>query len=173
MDPEESNKKPVEHVDKELESLLNEVKEPLPVGNISHPEVKDPLPVGNAPKPPVDQLPVVQGAAAIVQDKIENDTQVILEKFHDVTDRILRNFNDDRDEIEDTIDRLRDMLMSSAKPQSFVVEGLVSALKTKADTNSNIIKMLDAFAKIISSTKGTNIQQNTSIDLSALLANDQ
>jgi len=177
VDTKESNKKPDQdqHVDEELENLLKEVQEPLPGASHTPAPLTGPAPLTEpAPTTPVEIVPT----AAIPgqepeQEDISNDIKIILKKFHDVTDRILHNFACDRDEVGDTIERLRDMMINTRKPPEFVVMGLVSALKTKADTNSNIIKLLDAFAKIISSTKNTNImQQNMTVDLSDLL-NDE
>ena len=161
MDKEKSDKKPDEPVDEELERLLKEVKDPLPAGDTPN----LPVPIQELVPEPIED----EGS----EETTDNDVRLVLNKFHGVTDKILHNYDCDRDEVGDAVERLRDMLMSSKKPPGYVVEVYVSALKTKSDTNTNIIKLLDAFAKIISSTKGTNVSQSTSIDLSALLGEEE
>jgi hypothetical protein len=67
------------------------------------------------------------------------------------------------------------MVMTSKKPPGYVVEAYVGALKTKTDANANIIKLLDAFAKIMASTKNTGIVQQTTtvVDINEYLDDDK
>ena len=153
----EESKEP--KIDEDLEALLGEMKDPLPAE----------LPAAKSVIEPVPMVAVDE----IQEPKEPEDVKIVLGKFHNVTDQIIHNWKCDRDEVGDTIERLKDMMMASPKPPGYVIESLVSALRTKSDNNSNIIKLLDAFAKIISSTKNTSIiSQSTSIDLSSLLGDD-
>lgn len=163
MDKKESDKNPDESVDDELENLLNQVKDPLPASK------------SNVPVPISQETPVVEAADTPEEEiSVDNDIKIVLDKFHGVTDKIINNYDCDRDEIGDAAERLRDLLISSPKPPEHIVAGYVAILKTKADANTNIIRLLDAFAKIISSAKNTNIiNQSTSVDLSGLLDEDE
>jgi len=168
MDKEKSDKKQDEPVDEELEKLLAQVQDPLPAGD-------QPKPLES--QPPAPKEPVRAEVVEVEQENlsVDNDIKVVLGKFHDVTDKIIHNYDCDRDEIGDAVERLRDLMMAAGrKPPEHVVAGYVSALKTKTDANTNIIRLLDAFAKIISSTKNTNIiSQSTNIDLTSLLSGDE
>ena len=138
-----------ELIDDEISKLLDEANDPLPASDTPQPPAVKPVDaevVETTEEPP---------------EQIDNDLRVILDKFHGVTDKILHNFDCDRDEISDAIDRFRNMVMTSKKPPGYVVEAYVSALKTKTDANANIIKLLDAFAKIMASTKNTGVIQQT------------
>lgn len=150
--------------DEDLDELLGEVSDPLPADN-----AKRELP---KKQEPIEAVPVPDEP----EEDINHDIKVVLDKFHTVTDEILHNFKCDRDEISDAVDLMKNLLssMNPQKPSPSVVEGYISAIKAKTDTNTNVIKMLDAFAKMISSTKGTNIFQNTttSFDLTAILGED-
>jgi hypothetical protein len=152
--------------DEDLDELLGEVTDPLPADNVP---AKKELPKRQEP---IEAVPVLDEP----EEDINQDIKVVLDKFHTVTDEILHNFKCDRDEISDAIDRMKNLLsgMNPQKPSPSVVEGYISAIKAKTDTNTNVIKMLDAFAKMISSTKGTSIFQNTttSFDLTAILGED-
>lgn len=112
-------------------------------------------------------------AREIVEEIKADDTDIrpLLVRCNNIAEKILDNFDDDRNEIEQTIDQLRDMFQSTPKPQSHIVEGLVTALKTKAELNTNIVKILDAHARLITALKGTTMIQGnvTKIDLSSLL----
>jgi len=137
-----------ELIDEEISKLLDEANDPLPKSVESSAAVVTPVPTSPMEEPEDEP-------------QVDNDLRVILDKFHGVTDKILHNFDCDRDEISDAIDRLRNMMVTSNKPPGYVVESYVSALKTKTDANANIIKLLDAFAKIVASTKNTGIVQET------------
>jgi len=136
-----------ELIDEEISKLLDEANDPLPKTDTPQPPTKTVTPaevVETEDEPP----------------QMDNDLRVILDKFHGVTDKILHNFDCDRDEISDAIDRIRNMI-TGKKPPGYVIEAYVSALKTKTDANANIIKLLDAFAKIMASTKNTGVIQQT------------
>jgi hypothetical protein len=174
--------------DPELNQLLEEVKNPLPKAEDEplekpvDPELvnllgaSDPLPKEDAPPPVPVQVPVPAPIPAqpVEQPAVDADLKGIIEKFNAVAHVVTENLRDDRDEIEDTIDRLRTIFSTKTDPKGFIVEGLVSALKTKADTTGHAVKLLDALAKIVAATKNTSVFQSTSttIDIGDLLGND-
>lgn len=160
-------------IDDELKGLLGEAQGPLP-GDDSKP-VSDELDEDDEdecmlikPEQPDEVVDVIDNENQSV------DVKSLVDRFKDVADDILKNFLEDRHEIEGTINELRNHFMQSTKPKAFIVEGLVSALRTKADTNANAIKILDTYAKLISATKNMEIGQNTfvNLDLSKLLEDD-
>jgi len=136
-------------------------------------QAADPLPSADVD---VSKLP----AAQPIQEKLPIKEEAVVDlkhtfkKFNDIADRILDNFGSDRDEIEETIASLKDLFNQNSKPQEHIVMGLVSALRTKAEANASIIKLLDSFARLVGATKNTNIFQSSStiIDLSSLLDED-
>lgn len=153
-------------IDGELAELLETVSDPLPGGD-PPPE----LPVKAEEKPEVVEPEVVK----VIEDEDAEDLKRTVIKFNTIAEKILDNFDSDRDSLEDTIQRLKDNLIAdAAKPRECIVVGLVSAQRTKSETNASIIKLLDAYAKLISATKGTNIYAASSvdIDLGALLSKD-
>lgn len=96
---------------------------------------------------------------ALVQ---EDEVQKIFKKFLDVSNTILLNYSADRNQIEKTIQYLDTMTQMGPKSGRVYIEMLVAALRTKAETNTNAVKLLDAMAKLLSAGKGTQIfvQQN-------------
>jgi hypothetical protein len=167
--PEEKEKLDGIALDEEIAELLDTVEDPLPNGK------KPELPV----KPPAEEVvaePVPEPEPEkIIDEEQAKDLKKVIDKFNIIAEKFIDNFDSDRDSIEDTIQRLRDNLIAdSAKPRECIVVGLVSALRTKSETNASIIKLLDAYAKLISATKGTNIYQSstTNIDLTKLLSQD-
>jgi hypothetical protein len=171
--------KSAEIIDPELTNLLAEAegKDPLPGGDLAAQSIE------SAEKPeegkaevvktsPLDDANLDYAEEEEEDNQIEKDIKEILSKFDSVSESILHNFACDRVEIEDAINEIRQIFLGHKKPPQYIVEGLVSALRLKVENNSNAIKMLDAYAKIISATKGTNVfsQTNTNINLETLLS---
>jgi len=169
---EETNPEAV--VDDEIEKLLQTARDPLPGQPKEEQDKPEECLDTSDESSAKSELPEAIDAQ-IIESPPSDDTanfKKIVEKFNVIADKILDNFDSDRDNIEDTIQRLRDIFLSAPKtPKGYIVEGLVSALKTKSETNASIIKLLDSYARLISATKGTNVYQSstTNIDLSALL----
>jgi len=175
--------------DPELDELLKEVQEPLlketdktkfKEAKLKETEEPEKAQLSSLLDGATDPLPTAAIATLVSPteivkstEEIDNDISTILKKFHEIADKISYNYDCDRDEIEDTIDRLRQMFTPTSK--GFIVESLVSALKTKADTNANFIKMLDAYAKFVAATKNTSIFQSntTNIDIGDFLDRDE
>lgn len=74
-------------------------------------------------------------------------------KFGQLTEELMDNYRSDREEIQEVIDHLKNKVYSDPKPKSYFVEGLVTSIKVKSDTNANFIKMLDSFVKLVSTGK--------------------
>lgn len=103
------------------------------------------------------------------QENIGRDTIIgAAAKFGEVTDKYLNNFEADRVELEEVINHLKDVVFNSAEVKGFFVENLVGALKVKSETNSNITKVLDSIAKLISAGKGELFIKRTTTDYSEL-----
>lgn len=152
-----------------------------PIENITQPES---APIENPPVENQDlknlldspEKPVIPAPAQPVEAKetAADEAQKLLKIFMDVSNMILNNYKDDRNQIEKTIQYLDNMSQMGPKGGRVYVEMLVAALRTKAETNTNVVKVLDAMAKFISAGKGTQIfvQQNNSAtpsDLAQLL----
>lgn len=109
-----------------------------------------------------------------IPEELKQHIEAFVKKFSDVTGEILNNYRDDRDEIGQTIKYLDGIVKGHPKVSQIYVEMLVSALRTKAENNTSIIKLLDSIAKLIAAGKGNQIfAQNTTIvgeDLEKLLS---
>ncbi len=57
-------------------------------------------------------------------------------------------------------------------PPRHIVEGIVSALRTKAESNANAIRVLDTLAKLASAVKNVNTTQDIQINLQEFLNDD-
>ncbi len=165
--------------DEELMKLLDEAKDPLEAGLKAEPEPEpEPKPEPEPepePEPKPDTDLIRDGVIAEVIEDIEAedavDVKAIYKKFNNVAETILNNYHSDREAIEDTIQRIRDLFLEAKTPRSFIVEGLVSAHKTKSDTSIAVIRLLDSMTKMLSAMKGTQVMQGnvTNIDLTQLL----
>lgn len=98
-------------------------------------------------------------------DISSDEAQRVFKQFMDISNDILNNYKADRAQIEQTIQYLEGMSQLGPKGGRVYVEMLVAALRTKAETNTNAIKLLDAMAKMVSAGKGTPIfvQQNQGV----------
>jgi len=162
--------------DEELMELLDKAKDPFEQAEKEPESVIDPDP---DPDHDIEPPAKHQEAIAEVIDGVGQadgavDIRAVYEKFNNIAETILNNYHNDREAIEDTIQRIRDIFIDSKTPREFIVEGLVSAHRTKAETNATIIKLLDSMSRMISAVKGTQIVQEnvTNIDLSKLLGDD-
>lgn len=99
-----------------------------------------------------------------------DELQQLLSRFREVSNIVLNNYNSDREQIEGVIQFLDQMVQMGPKAPRVYVEMLVAALRTKAETNANAVKLLDSFAKLLSAGKGTNVfvNQGQSFDTSDL-----
>lgn len=163
---------------KNILDSLSEGKDPLPpvepidIIKIQPPlvqeEVQEPAPP--AP-PPVPAVPI--SAEVMSQDQI--DAMKLMRQYVTVYDKFLKNYDTDREQIEKTINHLEDIVFNVGGAQRVHIEMLVAALRTKAETNGNIVKALDSVAKILAATKGTQVliqnnnNNNTQKDLAEIL----
>lgn len=156
----------------ELKDLLGDAD----VSEVVEPKtepVVEPQPV--VVEPVVEPVPEPSPVVEVKQNMVpEDETQKIFKKFLDISNTILQNYNADRQQIEKTIEYLDNMTQLGPKSGRVYVEMLVAALRTKAETNTNAVKLLDAMAKFLSAGKGTPIfiQQNQGVaptDLAKLL----
>ena len=163
--------------DTELPFENEELKDLLGDADVSEVTESQPEPVAEVkPQPPIAE-PVAEPAPVVEvkQNMVpEDETQKIFKKFLDISNTILQNYNADRQQIEKTIEYLDNMTQLGPKSGRVYVEMLVAALRTKAETNTNAVKLLDAMAKFLSAGKGTPIfiQQNQGVaptDLAKLL----
>lgn len=94
-----------------------------------------------------------------------DEAQRVFKQFMDISQDILNNYKADRAQIEQTIQYLEQMSQLGPKGGRVYVEMLVAALRTKAETNTNAVKLLDAMAKMVSAGKGSSIftQQNQGV----------
>lgn len=111
---------------------------------------------------PPETLPVLPPVAPKQEMVTPDEAQRVFKQFMEISGDILNNYKADRAQIEQTIQYLEQMANLGPKGGRVYVEMLVAALKTKAETNTNAVKILDAMAKMVSAGKGTPIfiQQN-------------
>lgn len=159
----------------ELKQVLDSIadgKDPLPpvdITKIEPPIVEDPLPP-ELPAPPAPApTEVVEAPSTSVIDAPK-----LVKQYLDVYEKFLTNYDSDRDQIEKTIKHLEDVVFNVGSAQRVHIEMLVAALRTKAETNGNIVKAMDSVAKILAAAKGTQILINNSNgnmqkDLAAIL----
>lgn len=143
-----------------LKSVLDELssgQDPLP-GNQSD----------NQPLPVSISLPSATEVA--VSNETPDELSQLLLKFRTIADTVLNNYELDRGQIEKTIQHLDQIVQMGPKVPRVYVEMLVSALRTKAETNANAVKLLDALAKLLSAGKGTQIFMNQRVNAPGDLA---
>jgi ABC-type transporter Mla subunit MlaD len=156
--------------DVELDKLLSEGLDPLE--NIK-PDVEKPLKQAVVEQPAVNQVAINEQQNVDLTSKDNDILHKFINKFNDVASKVLDNYDADRGQLEETIQFLDDVVKSGSANKVYV-EMLVAALRTKTDTNTNAVKLLDAIAKIVSASKNTplfvqNNQTNVQADLSKLL----
>jgi hypothetical protein len=152
----------------ELESILDEIRDPLPteampidITKIEPPLVEEapqaiaPVPAEVQPAPPSDSLQI--------------DASQLLKQYLTVYEKFLNNYDDDRAQIERTIKHLENVVFNIPGAPRVNLEMLVAAQRTKAETNGNIVKALDSIAKILAAAKGTQVLINNNNNGSAQL----
>ncbi|MEM3000605.1 MAG: hypothetical protein QXU32_00735 [Nitrososphaerales archaeon] len=87
----------------------------------------------------------------------QNDITKLLHRFMSVADTVLANHNADREQIEQAINFLGNIVKLSPKAPRVYVEMWVAAMRTKAETTANAVKLMDSFAKLLAAGKGTQI----------------
>lgn len=157
--------------DAELKDLLSEIPDPLSLPPSTDVEVTEVEPVVE-PEPgelvQAEPQPVAEPAPEI------GELQRLVGRFKSVADTVLADYNADRAKIEQAINYLDSIVQMGPKAPRVYVEMWIAAIRTKAETTTNAVKLLDSLAKLLSAGKGTNIfvgQQtiNTTDDLSDIL----
>lgn len=157
-----------------LEDVLNEISgnvDPLPTGSpiditkIQPPIIEEPFepttpaPVQEpellAPSKPPDVMMV-----EVKPDPMQIDAAKLVKQYLTVYEKFLSNYDADRGQIEKTIKHLEDIVFNVGGAQRVHIEMLVAALRTKSETNGNIVKALDSVAKILAAAKGTQVLIN-------------
>ena len=147
----------------ELKDILNELGgdplpgdgQPIDITKIEPPIVEEP--VLSEPVPPaappikVDVQPM---------DPAQLDATKLVKQFLAVHEKFLNNYDADRDQIERTIKHLEDIVFNVQGAQRVHLEMLVAALRTKSETNGNVVKAMDSIAKILAASKGTQVLIN-------------
>lgn len=93
------------------------------------------------------------------------DISKYMDKLDGVTDEILNACRSDRQEAQDVIHMLRreieQSINNNKQPSRMYVDGLVKAVEVKANINMTAVKMIEANAKMLATTKaGMNVQVN-------------
>ena len=115
----------------------------------------DPLALASVPKKKVSKVIEKSVLEIKAQENIGRDTILgAAAKFGEVIEKCLTNFEADRVEQNEVITHLKEMVINQPKVKGFYVDNLVGALKVKSETNSNITKILDSIAKLITAGKG-------------------
>lgn len=156
----------------DIENVPQPESTPIENPPVMNQDLKDLL---ESEEKPIIPEPTPAPVAEVKEPPQTDEAQKLLKIFMDVSNMILNNYKDDRAQIEKTIQYLDNMSQLGPKGGRVYVEMLVAALRTKAETNTNVVKVLDAMAKFISAGKGTQIfvQNNnnaaTPSDLAKLL----
>ena len=133
----------------ELKNLLSQSEDPLqPTGGSAD----------NASSMPQPLSTQANGDGAVnnnLANEQHGDLSKLLQRFMSVADTVLANHNADRAQIEQAIDFLGDIVKLGPKAPRVYVEMWVSAMRTKAETTANAVKLMDSFAKLLAAGKGT------------------
>lgn len=158
-----------------LEDVLNEIggQDPLPTGSpiditqIQPPIIEEPI---EPAKPKTIPLPTPELLAPsgppetiiaeVKPDVMQIDAAKLVKQYLTVYEKFLNNYDADRGQIEKTILHLEDIVFNVGGAQRVHIEMLVAALRTKSETNGNIVKALDSVAKILAAAKGTQVLIN-------------
>jgi len=149
----------------ELKNILDSLsdgKDPLPaaapidITKIQPPLVQEEEQAQTPPPAPPPAPPVVAVPAEVMSQE-QIDAMKLMRQYISVYDKFLKNYDTDREQIEKTISHLEDIVFNVGGAQRVHIEMLVAALRTKAETNGNIVKALDSVAKILAATKGTQV----------------
>lgn len=169
MDNSEVNQTPDEQVLQsasdaaELKSVLGDVEPPKSENELA---VSDEIITDEVEQPTITR-PIVPSETPT---DANGELQHLLSQFKNVADTVLNNYNADRNQIEGVIQFLDQMVQMGPKTPRVYVEMLVAALRTKTETNTNAVKLLDSLAKLLSAGKGTSVfvNQGQSFDSSDL-----
>jgi hypothetical protein len=151
--------------DEELKNVLDEIGnvDPLPTNSIDITKIEPPLveePV--LPVFPSNPTDLTNPATTVVAnpEPVQFDPAQLLRQYLTVYEKFLVNYDSDRAQIEKTIKHLEDVVFNMPGAPRVNLEMLVAALRTKAETNGNIVKALDSVAKILAAAKGTQVLIN-------------
>lgn len=116
-----------------------------------------------------DKLPEVRATPTTVidpelpEDLI--DVAAHVRRHESISDEILSSWRSDRTETQGVINMIHGLIekcvSSGERPPGAYVEGLVGAMKAKADTNATAVRLLDATAKLLTTVKPTVNVKNT------------
>jgi hypothetical protein len=151
----------------DLKDILSDVVDPLVSGGA---ETNESVPVTHD----VAEIETnISKPVSVTHDVAEDTDEIrdLVNRFKDTANEILRNYRSDRDQIEDTISFLYNAVQLGPQTPRVYVEMLVAALRTKAETSTNAVKVLDSLAKLLAAGKGTQIfMQNNTITPNDALA---
>lgn len=155
--------------DENLKNVLDEIGgtvdplavDPIDITKIQPPIVEEPLLL-----PPI-QPPADATLVEVKPDAMQIDAAKLVKQYLTVYEKFLNNYDADRGQIEKTIKHLEDIVFNVGGAQRVHIEMLVAALRTKAETNGNIVKALDSVAKILAAAKGTQVLINNNNSSSA------
>lgn len=142
----------------------------IPIGDTDTHDVPD---IPNIPDVPVDgavigipsvHIPIESDIKVeIVDAKVESIKQddnseyvrELLSNFKSVSKTIFNRFEEDREEIQDVLDYLKDKVYNDNDATEAHVTALSNTLRTKADSSTNAVKLLDAYSKLLAAGKNS------------------
>jgi len=159
-------------IDDDLRELLDELEETevnAPEPPVSEPELAEPellMPTDAREVADVSQTQTIQPTAIVpVEPEVEIiDREKFKKDIETVTDEVLEAYRADRQEAQDVINLLRNKIDDTpGDPPRMYIDGLVKIVEVKASISTNAIKMIEANAKVLASTKSKIGQQNNTL----------
>lgn len=142
--------------DDDLISLLEETEQEQ---DSEEPVVSEPEIIQNAPELPPPDLPET------ASPDVSSAMTELARKFGEAVDKAFSNHDIDRAKLDDVIMFLEEKVAEGGKIPAVVIEQYVNAVKTKADTNINISKLLDSIAKLLAASKNNPLIMGSDTDI--------
>lgn len=162
--------------DKELEALLNEFEDPLPVAKPEAEKEK----VGKKGKGHVGITQPVQMVSSN-KELTEDDTnpealasniRALLARYRGVAEEVLDNCRNDREQAQAVINHFFEVINTSPKIPGVYIEKFPDLLRTKNEIGATAVRLLGELTKLVSASKNSELlgKIDVNIDLIALTA---
>jgi len=158
--------------EKELEDLLNEFNDPLPVATPQKDE---------APVPAPEKKPIVQPTQLVPKPKeltdddiapeaLSNNLRALLARYRGVAEEVLDNCRTDRLQAQAVIDHFFNVINDSPKVPNVYIEKFPDLLRTKNEIGATSVRLLGELTKLVSASKNSELlgKVDVNIDIMAL-----
>ena len=161
--------------DKELEDLLNEFNDPLPVATPKKDEAPASAPAAPAKKSIVQPTHLVPKSKELTDEDIQpealsNNLRALLARYRGVAEEVLDNCRNDRLQAQAVIDHFFNVINDSPKIPNVYIEKFPDLLRTKNEIGATSVRLLGELTKLVSASKNSELlgKVDVNIDIIAL-----